>query len=70
MIKRMGFRVRNTRVIVLVLPPNWARYLTSLSYNLGIVIANMNQALPKSVVSQLSALWNCLRPGPLPCTVI
>lgn len=70
MIKRMGFRVRNTRVIVLVLPPNWARYLTSLSYNLGIVIANMNQALPKSVVSQLSALWNCLMPGPLPCTVI
>lgn len=70
MIKRMQFRVRNTRVIVLVLPPNWARYLTSLSYNLGTVIANMNQALPKSVVSQLSALWNCLMPGPLPCTVI
>ena len=50
MIKRVGFRVRKTRVIVLVLPPNWARYLTSLSYNLGIVIANMTQALPKSVV--------------------
>ena len=64
--QKKGFRVRKTRVIVLVLPPNWARYLTSVSYNLGIVIANMTQALPKSVVPQLSAPWNCLMPGSLP----
>lgn len=71
MIKRMGFGVRKTRVIVLVLPPNWARYLTSLSCSTVIAItANTYQALPKLVVPQLSAYLNQQMPGPLPCTVI